>query len=410
MGDDRAPVSGASADATRVALLTGGKDRHYVIGLLRALGSKAVLVDCVAGDEIEGADVGRHVRLVNLVGGQDAARSLAARVRGVAGYYARLLGYVCRTRARVVHVLWFRKFERTEGVVLTALLRLAGKKIVFTAHNVDADARDGTSTRVRRLALRALYRAVHHILVHTEKMQDELCEQFGVARTKVTVVPFGVNDVIPRSALPRLEARRRLGLHGDDRVLLFFGTIVPYKGVDDLLRAVGRLVKDGKGDQLRVVIAGPVWSGAREYWSGLERLIESLGLADRVRTDVRFEYIPDEEVGVFFRAADVSVLPYRNIYQSGVLALSYFQGVPVIVADVGSLGTDVIDGKTGLLFAAGDDADLAAAIQRYFASDLYANAEGTSRVVRDYGMERFSWSRNADLTADVYRRLLAARA
>src|SRR5262249_60438376 len=164
---------------------------------------------------------------------------------------------------------------------------------------------------------------------------------------KVTVVPFGINDVIPPSTLTRAEAKRRLGFGPGDKVLLFFGHIAPYKGVEDLIRALGKLIEDDK--RFRLIVAGPVRDTSCEpYWEGLQTLIEDQQVREHVRKEIR--YIPDAEVGHFFRAADVSILPYRRIYQSGVPALSYAQGVPLIVAAVRSLSQGVPAGEAGSVF------------------------------------------------------------
>jgi glycosyltransferase involved in cell wall biosynthesis len=395
---------GTDASGERVALLTGGKDRHYVIGLLEALQAKKVHVECIAGDELATFDVvqSNKVDFHNFTRSQAVNRMLGTKIIEVLAYYVRLLAYAARTDARIFHVLWFRKFPRLERIFLTTYIKALGKKVVFTAHNVDAEARDGKSTLLNRLSLRFLYHAVDHILVHTERMKQELITRFDVIGNNVTVVPFGINDVIPQSKLTRAQAKDQLGFGPKDKVLLFFGTIVAYKGVEDLLGAVAKLV--GRGDQIKLLIAGPVWPESREYWSHLEQRIATLGLSHCVKTDVRPSYLSDEDVALFFRAADVSILPYKRIYQSGVLALSYHQGLPVIAAAVGAFPEDVVDGKTGLLFRASDVADLASKIHFYFESDMYRELERNSRMVREYGTERFSWERNAQLTVEVYRK------
>ena len=93
----------------------------------------------------------------------------------------------------------------------------------------------------------------------------------------------------------------------------------------------------------------------------------------RGRVLLRADFIPDDETEVYFKAADVLVLPYRHIYQSGVLFLGYSFGLPVLAADVGSLKDEIVEGKTGFVFRPEDPVDLARAIERYFASDLYAD-------------------------------------
>jgi glycosyltransferase involved in cell wall biosynthesis len=217
-------------------------------------------------------------------------------------------------------------------------------------------------------------------------------------------VPFGINDVIPTSRLTRAAARERVGFGPDEQVLLFFGNIAPYKGLEDLIRALARLIEDDK--RFRLIIAGPVKDRSCEpYWARLERLMDELCVTGHVRKDVR--YLPDDEVGNFFKAADVSVLPYRRIYQSGVLALSYAQGVPVIVADVGSLPGDIVEGETGYVFHSGDVSALVEAIRAYFSSALFHDLEMRRESILAYGGERFSWAANADRTCAVYARVLS---
>jgi glycosyltransferase involved in cell wall biosynthesis len=121
---------------------------------------------------------------------------------------------------------------------------------------------------------------------------------------------------------------------------------------------------------------------------------------------LRADFIPDEETEVYFKAADVLVLPYRHIYQSGILFLGHSFGLPVLAADVGSLKEEIVEGKTGFVFRPEDPADLARAIERYFASDLYRDLESRRREIRDYATERHSWDVVGQITMNVYAGLL----
>jgi glycosyltransferase involved in cell wall biosynthesis len=389
-----------------VVLLTGGQDASYVRGLVRELAARDVRVILVGHAELAAAAEERNDRVDfrNMVGSLDPDDGLLGKAWRVLSYYARLLVFAARTSETLFHILWFRKFPLVERLILIAYFKFLRKKLVFTAHNVDDRARNSNRTTfLNRLSLTFLYRTVDHVFVHTPKMKHELVEAFGVAEDKVTVVPFGINDVVPVARKTRSEARRQLGLGSDEKVLLFFGNIAPYKGVDDLLRALASLVH--AGDRFTLILAGAVKDRSCEtYWATLESLIEELQLTKYVRKEIR--YIPDADVGLFFKAADVSVLPYRRVYQSGVLALSYAQGVPVIAADVGSIREDVLEDETGLLFRPGDVGDLAAKIQTYFASDLFKHRETRERSISDYGIQRFSWGINADRTCAVYERVV----
>lgn len=388
----------------KVGLLTAGKDQHYALGLLGALQRKPVLIECIGNDLMTTSEVVRtgYVDYYNLVGNQDSDTSISQKVLRVLQYYPRLIIYAARSEAKLFHILWFRKFPYVERTLLNVYFKTLGKKLIFTAHNVDDQARNGQSSLANKLSLRFLYNIVDHILVHTPKMKLELIKEFGIAEEKITVVPHGINDVIPEAKVTRLEAKQQLGFGLNEKILLFFGNIAPYKGLEDLIRALAALIEE---DQFRLVIAGPVKDkGCEGYWRELEKMIKDLRLSDYVHKEVRL--IPDEDVGVFFKASDVSVLPYKRIYQSAVLLLSYRQGLPVIAADVGSLREDIVEGQTGLIFRAGDPADLAAKIRTYFASDLFRDLESNGQRIREYGDNRFSWEKNVDSTFAVYQNLL----
>ena len=388
----------------KVGLLTAGKDQHYALGLLGALQRKSVHIECIGNDLMTTSEVVRtgYVDYYNLVGNQDSDTSISQKVLRVLQYYPRLIIYAARTDAKLFHILWFRKFPSVERTLLNVYFKTLGKKLVFTAHNVDDQARNGKTSLANKLSLRFLYNIVDHILVHTPKMKLELIKEFGIAEEKITVVPHGINDVIPEAKVTRLEAKQQLGFGLHEKILLFFGNIAPYKGLEDLIRALAALIEE---DQFRLVIAGPVKDkGCEGYWRELEKMIKDLRLSDYVQKEVRL--IPDEDVGVFFKASDVLVLPYKRIYQSAVLLLSYRQGLPVIAADVGSLREDIVEGQTGLIFRAGDPADLAAKIRTYFASDLFRDLESNGQRIREYGDNRFSWEKNVDSTFAVYQSLL----
>jgi glycosyltransferase involved in cell wall biosynthesis len=121
---------------------------------------------------------------------------------------------------------------------------------------------------------------------------------------------------------------------------------------------------------------------------------------------LRKEYIPDEETEVFFKAADVLALPYRYIYQSGVLFLGYSFGLPVLAADVGSLKEEVVEGETGFVFKPEAPVDLARAIETYFSSNLFSDLNARRLKIRDYAMKRNSWTAVGQSTLRVYAKIL----
>ncbi len=385
----------------RVAVLTAGKDPHYALGLLQALAKQGVALDFVANDEMADAPAAHHplVRFLNLRGDQSGQASFLKKALRLPRYYFKLLAYAATSKAPLFHILWFNKFEWFDNTCLIAFYRLLGKKLVYTAHNVNTKARDGRSGPLNRWSLRYLYNHVDQVFVHAEGMAKELTDQFGVDRGAITVLPFPVNDVTPRSSLSQAEARQRIGLPTGGRVVLFFGNLAPYKGVEYALEAV-RILAESDPD-LRLLIVGRVKEDPA-YLAKLERYLADELLSKRVL--LRQRYVPEEEVGVYFRASDILVLPYRKIYQSGVIFLSYNQGLPVIATDVGALRESVVEGETGYVCRPEDAEDLAEKLKIYFASPLYHQLENRRTRIIDHVNRVHSWEQVASQVVQVYRR------
>jgi glycosyltransferase involved in cell wall biosynthesis len=232
-------------------------------------------------------------------------------------------------------------------------------------------------------------------------MKQELVKGFGVEQEKISVIPFGINNTIPTSELTSKDARRLLNIQSGNRTLLFFGKIAPYKGLEYLISALAILNRSGAGCQL--IIAGSIKAGYTDYWEEIQKMITSDELREQVIE--RIQFIPDEEVEQYFKAADALVMPYTEIFQSGVPFLAYAFGLPVIATDVGSLRDDVIDGETGILCRSRDPMALARAIETYFSSNLYRELEKRREGIRRWANERHSWALVGEITKTAYTRL-----
>lgn len=386
-----------------VALLTGGSDRPYVFGLTTSLLSKGISMDLVGSDELDTPDFNRRpgINFLKLRGSQLANASLISKITRISTYYARLIRYAATAKPKIFHILWNNKFEAFDRTLLMLYYKALSKKVVFTAHNVNAAKRDCNDTRFNRVTLRTQYRLADHIFVHTERMKHELIEEFGTQSHKVTVIPFGINNSVPNTSLTSRDAKRRLGIRDDEKAILFFGRITPYKGLESLVATFRQLL--AQDQSYRLIIAGRV-DKCEEYWAGIKDEIDREIPSQRVL--IKDEFIPDDEVEIYFKAADVLVLPYKDIYQSGVLFLGQNFGLPVIAADVGSLKDDIVECKTGFVFNPDDSSDFARAVRVYFASDLSANLEAHRLKIRAHAAERHSWELVVQKTIRVYARLL----
>lgn len=386
-----------------VALLTGGSDRHYTFGLATALISKGVQLDVVGGDGVDGPEMHTtpNLKFLNLRGSQQPGVSLPRKILRLSTYYGRLIAYAWNARPKIFHILWNNKFQFFDRTLLMLYYKFRGRKIVLTAHNVNEARRDNCDSQFNRISLRAQYQLADHIFVHTEKMKDELLKNYSVREQAVTVVPYGINNAVPLTSLTHAEARRRLGISQGERTILFFGYIRPSKGLEDLLTAFQRIITCDT--RYRLIIAGQRIREFDQYWVGLQPTISRL--LDDGLLILKDEFIPDEQMELYFKAADVLALPYTEIFQSGVLFLGYSFGLPAIATDVGSFKEDIVEGRTGFLCRPRDAVDLARAIEEYFESDLFRNLNVRRQEILDDTNARHSWGVVAEITRGVYEQL-----
>ncbi|OQY29169.1 MAG: hypothetical protein B6244_04850 [Candidatus Cloacimonetes bacterium 4572_55] len=199
------------------------------------------------------------------------------------------------------------------------------------------------------------------------------------------VKPHPLYDHFPNK-ISKEEARTRLNLPVDQKILLFFGFIRSYKGLDILIQAMA-----GLPNEYTLVIAGEAYGSFDKY----ERLIETHGVRDKVQIHAR--YIDDDTVQNYFNAADVCVLPYKSATQSGIVQIAYHFHTPVIVTDVGGLSEMVTDGQTGLVISSQDPEDVARAVERFF------TMRKTTRFVENIADRRqeYSWSGFATTLLDL---------
>ncbi len=182
------------------------------------------------------------------------------------------------------------------------------------------------------------------------------------------------------------QARERLGLNEDDDLLLFFGLVRRYKGLDILLEAMAGKAHSGR----HLVVAGE-WYEDRSI---CQSIIDRHSMADRVT--IVDEYIPDEDVAFYFSAADAVVQPYRSATQSGVVQTAFNFGKPVVVTGVGGLPEMVRHEVDGLIVAPEDPTALCAALERLFEPGMIERLSSGALQAR----ERFTWRAFTDPFVD----------
>jgi glycosyltransferase involved in cell wall biosynthesis len=181
-----------------------------------------------------------------------------------------------------------------------------------------------------------------------------------ILRTKpARLVPHPLYDNFG-AIIPKYDARKHLGLPENEKIILFFGFIRKYKGLDLLFEAMSLLKNiQPPTSNIKLLVAGEFYENEKSY----HELIEKLGIKDQLF--LRTDFIPDAEVKYYLCAADAVVQPYRNATQSGVTPLAYHFEKPMLVTNVGGLPSLVPDKKAGLVVEP-DPASIAAGIRQFY--------------------------------------------
>ncbi len=295
-----------------------------------------------------------------------------------------------QTDAALLHAQWWSLPLAPVYACICLFFKLRGKPVVFTVHNVMAHEGTKSYTLISRL----LFKLGDHFIVHTEANRQTMVSQYGVPPGRISIIPHGSLDFQVRGAAERDAIRGELGFSADHKVVLFFGAIRPYKGLETAITAFAAAAK--AVPEARLLIAGKPW----EPWTAYRSQIEALMLAERVVTHL--DYIPANEVHRYFGAADLVVLPYRNFdSQSGVGSTAVAFRKPMIVSDVGGLPELVRDPRC--VVAPGDPEALSRAMISCLEDPLLLEslAQQTETVAGEIG-----WAAIAERTCALYRRLL----
>lgn len=246
---------------------------------------------------------------------------------------------------------WWTTFWAIPFACVASSLKRKGMRVVYLIHNVFPHEQRFFDPWLARLALR---RASAY-MVQTERERERL--QALLPGAQAVVCPHPAYDMFSAGRISKAEARQCLGLPLEQPVLLFFGIVRPYKGLNILFEALQRL--HAWELRPRLLVAGEIW----ENRAGYQEQVKALGLVDQVRLEDR--YVTDEEAAVMFSAADALVAPYVAGTQSGAASMAMGLGLPVIATDIVAAGIDK-EYKQGVIVAsAGDPADLCRALRQY---------------------------------------------
>ncbi|HET7088912.1 MAG TPA: glycosyltransferase, partial [Anaerolineae bacterium] len=273
-------------------------------------------------------------------------------------------------RPDTVVIQWWVPFMAPMTAWLASRARRLGIRVTMVCHNVLPHERSRLDTTLVRMALSRADRLIVHSIVDRTQAQALLPD------CAVEVAPFPSYADVRSTVWSRERARAGVGVDG--RVLLFFGFVRPYKGLMDLLDALPAVLAEL---DVTLLVVGEIWGEAESYHDR----VKTLGLDSRVRFFDR--YVSNDEMAMFFAAADLVVLPYREATGSAALQLAFGFGVPVVATKTGSMAQAVDDGQTGFLVEAGDVNGLSRVIVRFFREGRAAEFRHNIRQ----NQKRFTW-------------------
>ncbi|MEO5572627.1 MAG: glycosyltransferase, partial [Bacteroidia bacterium] len=267
-------------------------------------------------------------------------------------------------------------------------LKMSGLKILLIVHDIETI--DTASFKsIKRIVLSNFHDAV---VVHNHFSLEKIKEFTGTAVLRnAHVIPHGNYSHIQKKSCTREEALNYFRLDPSQRYLLFFGQIKETKGLDILLGAL-HLSKSN----FKLIIAGKL---RIKNFDVYQKIIDRYLLQDRVIKTLRF--ITDEEATKLFSLSDAVVLPYRNIYQSGVLLLAMGFGKTVIASDLEPFKEIIEDGINGLLFENNNPESLAEIIDDVFSEKFNINLIETN--AKQFAEKNFSWDNIAETFESILR-------
>jgi glycosyltransferase involved in cell wall biosynthesis len=310
-------------------------------------------------------------------------------------WYNPLSGFFAgmKLKGDVLHVQWWISSLFFVIFPVVVFAKMKQMQIVLSVHNVLPHERGRYGLLYDKVVNKALFPFADVLIVHNQRNKQVLSKEYVVDSDDIEVITHGVLDMVKTTSLTRKKARELLHLPPDKQIVLFFGYIRPYKGVDVLLRAFAQ-VKSDLPEALLYIVGQPLGT----TWKSYQRIIDEYQLENRIRVELGFA--PEENIPPIFSAADIVVLPYKYLdTHGGIGALALPFGQPLIVTNVGGLPEYVKNSKA--VVCPDNVKDLAEALKRVLTDktlllELAKDSEELAKTL--------SWNTIADHTINVYQK------
>jgi glycosyltransferase involved in cell wall biosynthesis len=281
-------------------------------------------------------------------------------------------------------IQWWNPFFAPAYLTMIVVFKMFIKtKVLFICHNILPHEKMPLDKLITKIALKK----GDYYIVQSQEDEEKLLRIVENAKYKIT--PHPSYSVFNIKSTSKNEARIKLGIKNKEKVLLFFGFIREYKGLIYLIQALPRI--KNKYPNVKLLIAGEFFDEKYYYLDVIEKL--------QLQSDILIfdQYIPDDEVNIYFTASDLVVLPYNTATQSGIIQIAFGFAKPVIVTNVGGLPEVVEHNQTGYVVKPQDPQSITEAIIDYFDENKASKFE--ANIIRQ--IERFSWDRLIDAIEEL---------
>jgi glycosyltransferase involved in cell wall biosynthesis len=236
------------------------------------------------------------------------------------------------------------------------LTKLLGMKVIYTIHDVVSNLE---KNQTNKSIINFVLKSANKILTHNQFSKNQIHELFKHVDKDIAIIPHG--NYVPFIKIEESKEQSRISLNipKQRKVLLFFGMIKRIKGLEIMLKALSK-IKDQHPDIL-LVIAGKAWEDDFRVY---QEIIDNYNLSNYCV--IRNHYIPSEDVNHYFSAADLVVLPYKRISQSGVLMMAVSYKKAVLVSNLQPFKEVVTDNETGFVFQSENSDALAEKVTAIF--------------------------------------------
>lgn len=268
--------------------------------------------------------------------------------------WLRTINYISKKNPDLIAFIWYQPFFGFSiGTIAKFLHKKFSGKILFITENIVSHE----SMFYDKILTKYALSSADKFLVLSDVVEKGIRKMYPDKKVFRSTLPiydcYGFDLSISKT-----DARKKLGINEKKKVLLFFGYIRPYKGLMNLIEAMPLLIKEDENYFLLIV--GEFYESKDKY---IEK-IKELNLKNYVM--IVDEFVPNEEVGIYYLSSDLVVLPYNSATQSGILNIAYGFKKPVVVTNVGGLPELVEEGKTGFIVEPKNPQALAEGIKKYF--------------------------------------------